>query len=354
MNTATLLLEDGTAFIGKAIGAHGVKTGTLRYYTGMTGYQEVLTDPALQNTILIMANPHTGNYGLIDSENESDKITVTGIACGAFADHYSRPRAENNLQEELVENDVVGIADIDTRALICHIRNKAPLKAVIASGEQDIEQLRQHLTTEMTFVPEMKNQFYSLGNEESTYRVAVIDFGVKKSTLKALVERNCHVGVFPFDESPDKIIEWKPDGILLSSGVANLQKENPLFKTIQILVNENYPLFGIGIGHLLLCQSQGIEAFANENPAIGSNHPIKNIVSGKAEMALQSLSYQLNEKQLKANKNILEITHVNLNDSSTVGIKLKGKKAFSVAFQPEASPGPHDSIYLFDEFVNSL
>ena len=356
---AVLLLEDGKIFEGKAAGKTGTTTGEICFNTGMSGYQEIYTDPSYYGQIIVMTNSHIGNYGIETNEVESDSVKISGMICKKFNQGFSRPRAQKSLQQYFEESGIVSICDVDTRAIVRHIRNKGAMNCIISSEISDVEELKKLLAK----VPKMEglelsskvscSKAYNFGDEKSRFRVSVMDFGVKKNILRSLAERDCYLKVFPMNANLKEIMEFKPDGIMLSNGPGDpgaMKKESEL---VGALVSSGLPVFGICLGHQLLAQSQGISTYKMHAGHRGINHPVKNLISGKCEITSQNHGFTVNEKDIKNNPNI-EVTHVNLNDDTIEGIRLKNKKVFSVQYHPEANPGPHDSRYLFDEFVKNM
>jgi carbamoyl-phosphate synthase small subunit len=356
---AVLLLEDGKVFEGKAAGKIGTTSGEICFNTGMTGYQEIYTDPSYFGQIIVMTNSHIGNYGVENQEVESDSVKIAGMVCKKFNHGYSRPRAEKSLQQYFEDNGLVAICEIDTRALVRYIRDKGAMNCIISSETTDIEALKKQLAK----VPSMEGlelsskvscqTAYYVGNEKASHKVAVIDYGAKKNILRSLDERGCYMKVFPMTATMADIMAFQPDGFMLTNGPGDpgvMKKESELVKE---LVNTGKPVFGICLGHQLLAQSQGISTYKMHAGHRGINHPVLNLKSGKSEITSQNHGFTVNEKEIQKNSNI-EITHVNLNDKTIEGIRLKDKKVFSVQYHPESSPGPYDSRYLFDEFVKNM
>ncbi len=356
---AILLLQDGKVFEGKAAGKIGTTTGEICFNTGMSGYQEIFTDPSYYGQIVVMTNPHIGNYGIEETEVESDSVKISGMVCKKFNTGFSRVRAQKSLQTYFEENNIVSISDVDTRAIVRYIREKGAMNCIISSEITEIDELKKILNK----VPSMEGlelsskvatkTAYNFGNENSKYKVAVIDFGVKKNILRSLAERDCYLTVFPMNSSVEEVLAFKPNGIMLTNGPGDpavMTKETELVKE---LVNTGTPVFGICLGHQLLAQSQGISTFKMYAGHRGINSPVKNLISGKSEITSQNHGFTVSVEDVTNNKNV-EVTHVNLNDHTIEGIRLKDKKVFSVQYHPEACPGPHDSRYLFDEFVGSF
>ncbi len=356
---AILMLQDGKVFEGKAAGAMGTTTGEICFNTGMTGYQEIFTDPSYFGQVVVMANAHIGNYGIEDTEVESDSIKISGMVCKKFNRGFSRPRGNGSLNDYFAKQGIVAISDVDTRAIVRYIRNKGAMNCIISSEIYDLEELKNRLSK----VPSMSGlelsskvsvkKSYDFGEASASYKVAVIDFGVKKNILRSLAQRNCYLRVFPHTVSYEELTVFNPDGFMLSNGPGDpsvMTQEKELVKKI---VNSNKPVFGICLGHQLLAESQGISTYKMHAGHRGINHPVKNLLTGKCEITSQNHGFSVKAEDVAANPDI-EVTHINLNDNTIEGIRLKSKAAFSVQYHPEACPGPHDSRYLFDEFVAAI
>lgn len=356
---AVLLLEDGTVFHGTAIGKIGTTAGEIAFNTGMTGYQEVFTDPSYYGQILIMTTAHIGNYGVHDEEVESDGIKVAGMVIKKFSDGYSRPSGSKSLQDYMVENEKVGIADVDTRALVRHIRNAGAMNCIISSEELDIDVLKGKLKD----VPSMAGlelsskvtttSVYDVEPENATYKVALVDFGVKKNIVRCLAERGCHVRVFPMNTSVEEMESFSPDGYMLSNGPGDPSAMPGSVELVKNIVALNKPIFGICLGHQILSLSQGLRTEKMFNGHRGINHPIKNLITGKGEVTSQNHGFVVSKDSVSENDEI-EMTHIHLNDDTLAGIAFKSKPMFSVQYHPEASAGPHDSRYLFDQFIDNM
>ncbi len=356
---AVLLLKDGTTFYGKSAGQIGTTTGELCFNTGMTGYQEVFTDPSYFGQILVTTNAHIGNYGTRSSEVESDGIKIAGLVCKNFTTKYSRQMATESIQDYFENEKLVGISDVDTRAIVRHIRSKGAMNAIISSETLDLQELKSKLSK----VPSMDGlelaskvsteKPYFLGDSNDGFKVAVLDFGVKKNILKCMVERGCYLQVFPAQTPIAELKKWNPDGYFLSNGPGDPAPMDYAVDITQAILAEGKPLFGICLGHQILALALGISTYKMHNGHRGINHPVKNLVTGKSEITSQNHGFGVRADQL-TKRNDIEITHVNLNDDTIEGIKVKQKNAFSVQYHPEASPGPHDSRYLFDNFVKMI
>lgn len=356
---AILLLEDGKVFEGKAAGKIGTTTGEICFNTGMTGYQEIFTDPSYFGQIVVMNNVHVGNYGVEDTEIESDSIKISGMVCKKFNDGYSRKRATSSLQNYFENDNIVAISDVDTRAIVRYVRDRGAMNCIISSETTNIDELKALLAK----VPKMDGlelaskvatkTAYEVGDKSAKYKVAVLDFGVKKNILRSLNQRDCYLKVFPLKTDIKDILAFSPNGIMLSNGPGDPSVMKDEIDLIKQLVDTGIPIFGICLGHQLLALSQGIKTFKMHAGHRGINHPVKNIITNKCEITSQNHGFTVNVEDI-ANNDAIEITHVNLNDNTIEGIRLKGRPVFSVQYHPEACPGPLDSRYLFDDFVNSL
>jgi carbamoyl-phosphate synthase small subunit len=356
---AVLVLEDGTVFHGKATGKIGTTAGEIAFNTGMTGYQEVFTDPSYYGQILIMTTSHIGNYGVHSDETESGSVKIAGLVTKKFAEVYSRPSGEMNLNDYLVKNDKVGITDVDTRALVRHIRHAGAMNAIISSDNTDVEDLKKKVKE----VPSMDGlelsskvatkEAYDVGEEHAEIRVALIDFGVKQNIARCLADRGCFVRVFPMSTPLDELMAFKPDGFMLSNGPGDPSAmPNEIALTKQI-VETDMPVFGICLGHQILGLSQGLRTEKMFNGHRGINHPIKNLKTGRGEITSQNHGFVISKESVADNPAV-SVTHVHLNDDTIAGIELTGKPVFSVQYHPEASAGPHDSRYLFDQFISNI
>lgn len=360
MSNAILLLQDGTAFKGKAAGKIGTTTGEICFNTGMTGYQEIFTDPSYTGQILLATNVHIGNYGIKHSESESNSIKIKGFICHNFNVPYSRNCADQSIQDYFEQEGLVAISDVDTRAIVQHIRQKGAMNCLISSDIEDINQLKEILDN----TPPMEGlelsssittkQAYTLGKEDARCKIAVMDFGVKQNILRNFLDRNCLLKIFPAQTPMETILEWKPDGFFLSNGPGDPASMNYAVELTKKMLDSNKPLFGICLGQQLLALAAGIPTYKLHNGHRGINHPVKNLRSGKSEITSQNHGFGVLEQAVYDQTTIVEPTHINLNDQTIEGIRLKHKQAFSVQYHPEASPGPHDAGYLFDEFVHQI
>ena len=356
---AILLLQDGTYFKGTAIGKLGITTGEICFNTGMSGYQEIFTDPSYFGQVMVMANTHIGNYGVLNDDTESNSIKISGLVCKSFSKDFSRKRSNESLSKYLENGSLVGIENIDTRALIEHIRDNGAMNCIISSEMNSMKELEAILNK----VPSMQGlelsskvstkEPYFVGESNAKYKVAVLDFGVKKSILNCIANKNCYLKVFPYSATAKEILSFNPDAFFLSNGPGDPEVMISETELVKELLATNKPLFGICLGHQLLAQALGLKTFKMHNGHRGINHPVKNLITGKCEITSQNHGFAIEENSLSNNSNV-EVTHRNLNDNSIEGIRLKNKPVFSVQYHPEASPGPLDSRYLFDDFVNSM
>lgn len=357
---AILLLEDGTVFHGKAAGKIGTTTGEICFNTGMTGYQEIFTDPSYFGQILVTTNAHIGNYGTKNTEVESDSIKIAGLVCKNFTAEYHRPLGDQSIQEYFEMEDLVGISDVDTRAIVRYIRDKGAMNALISSEELDVKKLKKQLAK----VPSMAglelsskvttDKPYFVGEPSAKFKVAVLDLGVKKNILRCLSERDCYMKVFPAKTKFSEVQKWNPDGYFISNGPGDPAPMDYATDFAKAVLKEDKPMFGICLGHQILAQAVDIPTYKMHNGHRGINHPVKNLETGTCEITSQNHGFGVSPDALEKAKDKVEITHVNLNDQTIEGIHIKNKKAFSVQYHPEASPGPHDARYLFDKFVSMI
>lgn len=357
--SAILLLKDGTAFYGHAFGKTGTTTGEICFNTGMTGYQEVFTDPSYYGQVLIMNNVHVGNYGVKAVDVQSDGVKVKGVIGRNLEDKYSRFLAEESLQQYFEQQGVVAIDDVDTRALVEHVRVQGAMNCIISSEITDLEILKAELDKvpsmdglELASVVSTKEAYFA-GDPESKIRVAVLDCGIKKNILNCLVERGAYVKVHNAKTSFEELQEFEPNGYFISNGPGDPAPMDYAVTTIKQILALDKPLFGICLGHQLLALANDIPTFKMHHGHRGLNHPVKNVISGKSEITTQNHGFGVNAEAVRASATV-EITHLNLNDDSIEGIRMINKPAFSVQYHPEATPGPHDSRYLFDEFIASI
>lgn len=358
-NKAILVLEDGTVFHGDAAGLIGTTTGEICFNTGMTGYQEIFTDPSYYGQILVATTSHIGNYGVTDDEIESDQVNIAGLVCKKFSDVFSRNAADGSLQDYFEKEKIVGISDIDTRSLVRHIRDKGAMNAIISSEEFDIDKLKKQLVD----VPSMAGlelsskvatkEPYFVGDESALHKVAVLDLGVKKNILRCLIERGCYLQVFPMETSFEEMQAWNPDGYMLSNGPGDPSVMKTQIETVKQIIEAGKPVFGICLGHQILALSCGLTTSKMFNGHRGCNHPVLNLETGKGEVTSQNHGFVVDTDIAENDENIT-VTHKHLNDNTLAGFRLNDRSIFSVQYHPEASPGPHDSRYLFNDFVENI
>jgi carbamoyl-phosphate synthase small subunit len=356
---ALLVLEDGTVCRGKAFGAIGTTGGELCFNTGMTGYQEVFTDPSYYGQVLIMNNVHIGNYGVNEEDIESDSIKIKGLIGRNLEELFSRRKAKGSLDEYLKKQNIVAIEGIDTRALVTAVRSKGAMNCIISSEILDPEVL----TNKLNEVPDMSGLElasivstkvpYELGDPISPIRIAVLDYGTKRNILNCMVERGAYVKVFPAKTPLEEIRAFNANGYFISNGPGDPAAMDYAVGTVRALLADEKPTFGICLGHQLLALANDIPTFKMHHGHRGMNHPVKNLITGKCEITTQNHGFGVDPEAVR-NAPHIEITHVNLNDDSIEGIRVKGKPAFSVQYHPESFPGPHDSRYLFDEFIEMI
>ena len=356
---AILLLADGTIFYGKSIGQEGTAFGEVCFNTGMTGYQEIFTDPSYYGQLMVTANVHIGNYGINNSEAESASIKISGLICKNFSYDYSRIDSDGSLLEFFEKNDLFAISDVDTRALVSYIRENGAMNAVISTELNNIDDLKKQLGN----VPDMEGlelaskvstkKPYYFGDENSSYKIAALDLGIKKNILRNFAKRDVYIKVFPYNSTFEDLSSWNPDGYFLSNGPGD---PKPLIEAQAIakkVIEEDLPIFGICLGHQVIAIANGISTYKMHNGHRGINHPVKNLKTGKGEITSQNHGFAVNKEEAEDHPN-LEVTHLHLNDNTVAGLAMKNKKCFSVQYHPEASPGPHDSSYLFDDFIQLL
>lgn len=356
---AILLLEDGTSYLGYACGKVGTSFGEICFTTGMTGYQELFTDPSYSGQLLVTTNVHIGNYGVKGEEQESRKIQIEGLICRNFTNPYSREQADSDIQNYFTDNGLVGISGIDTRAIVRHIRSKGAMNAVISSETLNVEDLKDKLDQ----VPSMAGlelssnvtteKEYFIGEEDARFKVAVLDLGVKTNIMRNLAARGCYLRVFPAKTPFAEMAAWNPDGYFISNGPGDPSAMPYAVETVAAILEKDLPLFGICLGHQIVAEALGIPTYKMHHGHRGCNHPVKNMATGLCEVTTQNHGFSVHMDDLM-NSDKAEMTHVNLNDETVEGLNVIGKRAFSVQFHPEAAPGPHDSRYLFDKFISLM
>ncbi|MCC5915450.1 MAG: glutamine-hydrolyzing carbamoyl-phosphate synthase small subunit [Balneolaceae bacterium] len=355
---AILALADGTVVRGRAVGMIGTTGGELCFNTSMTGYQEIFTDPSYYGQLMMMTYPHIGNYGTMNRDDEARKVMIAGMIVRSFSDDYSNPIADGSLQEYLERNKVVGISGVDTRMLVRRIRTKGVMNAVISSEITDEEELIEkarawdsmeglELATKVT-----RKEAQTVPSDGS-YRVAVMDYGVKQNIINNFVKRGCTLRIFPAETPPEEVMEWKADGYFFSNGPGDPNASASYgLPVVEAAKKSGKPLFGICLGHQLMAMSEGIPIRKMFVGHRGANQPVKNTATGLVEISTQNHGFAVDEKQIDESK--VEVTHINLNDNTIEGLRFRNFAGMSVQYHPEASPGPHDSSYLFDQFLEMV
>ena len=353
---AILALEDGKIFRGKSFGAGGERFGEVVFNTSMAGYQEILTDPSYKGQIVTMTYPLIGNYGVNLEDTESCKPFAEGFAVKEYSKIASNWRAQQSLGDYLKKNNILGIEAIDTRELTLHIREAGAMKAVLSTADLDEKSLVKKAKESpglvgLDLVREVVSKKVYAWNKKGKYKVVAIDCGIKFNMLRILESKNCQVTVVPAKTPAREILDIKPDGLLLSNGPGDPAALPYVVKTAGELL-EKLPIFGICLGHQILGQAFGGKTYKLKFGHHGANQPVKDVKTGKVSITVQNHGFCVDINSL--NKKDIELTHMNLNDNTLEGMRHKRLPVFFVQFHPEASPGPHDAQYLFDEFINLM
>jgi carbamoyl-phosphate synthase small subunit len=355
---AILMLADGQIFEGTSIGKIGTTTGEICFNTGLTGYQEIFTDPSYFGQVVVMTSDHIGNYGVHHDDIESSSIKISGLICKKFTDKYSRSSANASLNDYLIDNNLVGISNVDTRQIVRHIRSAGAMNCVISSDVLDVQELQKLIAA----VPSMEglelsskvttSEPYFYGDPNAELKISVLDLGVKTNILRCLTERNAYLQVFPSHASYAEMKSWGPDGYMLSNGPGDPSVMGEATQTVKDILEGDENIFGICLGSQLLAQAVGMRTFKMHHGHRGLNHPVQNLLTNRSEITSQNHGFAIDPTSI--DESIAEITHINLNDNTVEGIRIKNKSAFAVQYHPEASPGPHDSRYLFDDFIKMI
>ena len=352
-----LALADGTVVSGFAVGHRGETGGELCFNTSMTGYQEITTDPSYHGQIMMMTYPHIGNYGAMDVDMEAGRPHIAGLVVRAFADRYSNALADESLDAFMKRFELVGITGVDTRRLVRHIRAKGVMNAVISSVDLDDASLVAkakawpsmdglELASRVTIDAPYD---YSLGDGP---RIAVYDFGVKRNILRSFEAHGCHVRVFPAATPLADVLAWSPDGLFLSNGPGDPRVMPDAIQMVREAIETGVPIFGICLGHQLMALAEGIEVYKMYVGHRGANHPVQNLETGRVEVTTQNHGFAVQAESI--DDDVAEVTHRNLNDQTIEGLRFKRFAGLSVQYHPEASPGPHDSHYLFGAFLEAV
>ena len=349
-----LALADGTVHAGHAIGHDGETGGELCFNTSMTGYQEIMTDPSYHGQIMMMTYPHIGNYGCHDEDVEAPRPMIAGFVVRRFTERYSNQMADESLDHFMRRHQLVGISGVDTRTLVRHIRAQGVMNAVISSVDLD----DASLVAKAQAWPSMDGlelasrvatkEAYDFAHGDGA-RIAVYDYGVKQNILRMFAHHGCTVRVFPPDAPLEAVLAWSPDGLFFSNGPGDPRAMPDAIATAQAATATGLPIFGICLGHQLLALASGIDVYKMFVGHRGANHPVKNLRMGHVEVTTQNHGFAINPEAVK--DDVAEVTHVNLNDQTVEGLRFKRFTGLSVQYHPEASPGPHDSRYLFREFL---
>ena len=357
LKKAILFLEDGLFFTGKSLGSNGETFGEVCFNTGMTGYQEILTDPSYSNQMIVMSSPHIGNYGTNNNDTESEKVYATGFIIKSESLQPSNWRSEESLSSFLKKHSIVGIQDIDTRALTIHIRKNGAMRGIISTEDFDLDSLASKIEN----IPKMEGQDLAIkvarnkkvilsNTDNPVYKIAAIDFGMKSNIYDIMLDHNAEVEIFPANVSHDEILLSNPDGIFLSNGPGDPAAVTYGIETVKNLLGKK-PIFGICLGHQILALALGANTFKMKFGHRGINQPVKNLITNKVEITSQNHGFAVDEDTLPSN---VTVTHKHLNDDTIAGISCNDISAYSVQYHPEASPGPHDSRYVFKEFFNMM
>ena len=352
--SAKLVLENGTIFSGISFGAKGETIGEVCFNTGMTGYQEILTDPSYCGQLITMTYPHIGNYGVNEEDIESTKIHASGFIIREENVVPSNFRSTQSLGEYLRAQKIVGIQEIDTRMLTRILRNEGAMNGIISTTDLDDDSLLKKIMS----APSMDgldlakvvtcDKSYKWG--KGKHKIAAIDFGIKYNILRLLESHGCEVTVFPASTTASNILKFNPDGIFLSNGPGDPAAVTYGIKTVKELLGKK-PLFGICLGHQILALALGAKTYKLKFGHRGCNHPVKNLKTGGIEITSQNHGFAVDADSLSEN---MEVTHLSLNDQTVEGLKCTNVQAFSVQYHPESSPGPHDSRYLFQNFIDMM
>jgi len=361
-----IALEDGTVFEGESFGAEGESVGEVVFNTSLTGYQEVLTDPSYYSQIVTMTNPLIGNYGINEKDVESPRISVSGFIVKEACSYPSNFTSCKSISDYLVENKIIAIQDIDTRALTKHIRIAGAMKAVIYAGDDPVSSealvkkarawtglvgadLVKHVTCKEAYV--WNDSQFSSKKTETRFSVVAYDFGIKHNILRIFESLGCRVTVVPANTSAQEVLSYDPDGIFLSNGPGDPSAVSYAIDNIRSLIGKK-PIFGICLGHQLLALALGATTYKLKFGHRGANHPVRNLETGTIEITSQNHGFCVDMESLKNNG--IKMTHINLNDMTCEGLSDTQRNLLSVQYHPEAAPGPHDSGYLFEQFISVM
>jgi carbamoyl-phosphate synthase small subunit len=357
-NKAILVLEDGRTFHGASFGAEGETFGEMVFNTSMSGYQEILTDPSYAGQIVCMTYPLIGNYGVNEEDVESRRPWVEGFVVREASRIASNWRSTETLDAYLKRNNIVGLEHIDTRALVRHIRDKGAMRAGISTIDLDPASLLKRILVspemtnrELASVVTVEHTYDYPAQDITNYHVVAYDFGVKTNSLREFSKFGCKITIVPADTSAEDAMALKPDGIFLSNGPGDPASMTKVVEEIKKLTETNTPMFGICLGHQLLGQVFGGDTYKLKFGHRGGNQPIMDLTTGKVEITSHNHGFAVDADSLPAD---VEVTHINLNDKTVAGLRHKTLPVFSVQYHPESAPGPHDSEYLFDRFIELM
>lgn len=358
MGKAILVLEDGRTFEGASFGADGEAFGEMVFNTSMSGYQEILTDPSYAGQIVAMTYPLIGNYGVNEEDVESRRPWVEGFVVREASRVRSNFRSTKSLQDYLAENHIVGIEQIDTRALVRHIRDKGAMRAGISTIETDANALLEKVLAspemanrELASVVTVDDDYSYPASDTEKYHVVAYDFGVKTNSLREFAKFGCRITVVPAETTADEVLALQPDGIFLSNGPGDPASMTTVVDQIKKLAASQKPMFGICLGHQLIGEAFGGKTYKLKFGHRGGNQPIKDLTTGKIEITSHNHGFAVDAESLPPD---VEVTHINLNDQTVAGLRHKTLPVFSVQYHPESAPGPHDSEYLFERFIELM
>jgi carbamoyl-phosphate synthase small subunit len=357
--SALLVLADGTVFHGKSTGLDGTAWGEICFNTGMTGYQEIFTDPSYLGQLMVTATSHIGNYGVHDDEGESNRVQISGLICKSFSSVQTRPGKTRTLAELFAEQGKVAISGVDTRALVRHIRQAGTMNAIVSTEIEDVSELLARLEKVpsmdgLELLPQISTREVRRAHVEGAeHRVAALDFGIKENIIRRLNAEGISVDLYPYNTPYSVLAADSPDGFFLSNGPGDPAASPQVVETVREIVESGKPVFGICLGHQMIALASGLRTYKMHNGHRGINHPIKNVLTGKGEITSQNHGFAVSMEDVVENPTV-ELTHVHLNDGTVAGIRRTDKPVFSVQYHPEAAPGPHDSRYLFTQFASLM
>lgn len=356
---AILVLADGTVFHGKSTGLEGTAWGEICFNTGMTGYQEIFTDPSYMGQLMVTTTAHIGNYGVHKEESESSKVQISGLVCKKFSSVQTRPGETELLSDLFAREGKVAISDVDTRAVVRHIRQAGAMNAIVSTVTLDVDSLLEQLRAVpsmdgLELLPKVSTQKVRIeGNDAAAYTVVALDFGIKENILRCLTSRGVRVKLFPYNTSFETLFAENPDGYFLSNGPGDPSASPAVVEVVKKIIASGKPVFGICLGHQMIALASGLQTYKMHNGHRGINHPVKNMITGKGEITSQNHGFAVRLEDVEKSDTV-ELTHIHLNDKTVAGIRRTDAPVFSVQFHPEAAPGPHDSRYLFAQFLEMI